>query len=154
MTGSAATTKSIFHTVLTAVGLFCCLSGLILQGSRVLCVGDNGHLKIEAVIRACCTQPATSIVPIEAVTTQLGTANSNTDHCGGCVDFPLSATPALKSQASVRNIPPHFASQTLVVFALPANGIACDAVQPSLPLAELDHPRLTRNSLRSTVIRI
>lgn len=154
MTGSAATTKSMLHTLLTAVGLICCLSGLILQSSCVLCVGDNGHLEIEALVRACCTQLAAPRMPIGAYTTQIDAANDNNDQCGGCVDFPLSSTLALKSQTSVRNIPPHFASQTLVVFALPASGIACNAVQPSPPPAELSHSRLALRSLRATVIRI
>ncbi len=154
MTALAATSSTKFRTAFISVALLCCISGLLFQSSRVLCVGVSGHRQIEAAIRACCAQPAKSQAAIAVDTAQMRTSSESDSHCGGCVDIPLASAPSLNSPPLLRVVPPDFQPQNLVLCAVPTCGVAYDAVPPSLPLAERSRSSLTARSLRATVIRI
>lgn len=133
--------------------VFCCVFGLLLQSSRVLCVGEDGHRQLEAAIRNCCAQPTKLPTSPSLESAQLASPEEGGSHCGSCIDIPLVSNSFTFSQ-SVRVTAPHFASQPILAIILPIATSACESLCPTVLPAEVSPSRLALRSLRTTVIRI
>jgi hypothetical protein len=72
------------------------LSGLGNAQGLVLCLGVDGHAKIELSQENCCSDPLSVDYPSTGgVRQQAGPSQSSRPHCGECVDIPLGvADPA------------------------------------------------------------
>ena len=106
--------------------LVCLLfSAGIIAGSsaNVLCMGDNGHVKVEALCEPCCSGPGAGCGSTESESTQ--------DHhngCGNCTDLPLFQDPPSQR---------------------PLKSLAADTAPASEPLID---PALPRTKLSSRTV--
>lgn len=130
-----------------------CVLGLLLQSSRVLCVGADGHRQVEAAIRACCPQPTQLPTSVTIETTILGPSKVSDSHCGNCTDIPL-VSPSYTIPSPLRVLAADFSWQPLFSFQWTSGSFASEDVQPFGSLAHAPHLRSTLSSLRATVIRI
>lgn len=75
------------------------------SGSRVFCVGDEGHSKIEQAMKSCCVQD-TSLQSEGALTSDA----HEDDECGDCADIEVTAlfTTRLNGESSYDLLPSHF----------------------------------------------
>jgi hypothetical protein len=63
--------------------------------ASVVCIGDDGHVKMEVVCQPCCSEPVSQC--------SLDESESETDHhdcCGNCTDLPLLQDPLFKRLSS------------------------------------------------------
>jgi len=61
------------------------IAGLFLGSyGRVLCVGDEGHVKVESVCQPCCSDPE-----IESSLAHKNAGHDFHNDCGDCTDLPL-----------------------------------------------------------------
>ncbi|MHC5018291.1 MAG: hypothetical protein ACYTFP_06935, partial [Planctomycetota bacterium] len=61
------------------------------QGA-VLCLGTSGHVEIESAFHECCTPP-THAQHAEPQQLSRWVAYEKGEHCGPCIDIPISTTP-------------------------------------------------------------
>jgi len=62
------------------------------EGGRelVLCRGENGHIAIEAAASGCCVELSISDLVAGDRLTSTGNEAPPRDHCGECLDIPIS----------------------------------------------------------------
>ena len=83
--------------VVTALLLVCVLMAPVAAMDVVLCIGADGHVTLEAASNGRCSDAA---VPTSAARRpQTTVTRASADHCGPCLDVPLS-TDATKEQLS------------------------------------------------------
>lgn len=58
-------------------------------GGLVLCQGEDGHIALEAAESGCCTKVSTGD-PVQSRVAFAGNEPPSQDHCGDCLDIPLS----------------------------------------------------------------
>lgn len=131
----------------------CCVFGLLLQSSRVLCVGEDGHRQLEAAIRSCCAQPEGIPASVSLEIVRLASPKGESGHCGSCVDIPLVSN-SFTSTQSVRVAAPHFLPQSVLLFILPISTSAYESLCHPVPFAEVSHSVTALRSLRTTVILV
>jgi len=153
MRSPAAQFMATFRNLSFGALISCCVFGLLLQSSRVLCVGEDGHRQLEAAIRNCCAQPTKFPTSPSLESAQLASREEGGSHCGSCIDIPLVSNSFTCGQ-SVRVTPPNIASQPFLPILLPIATSTCETVCPPVLPAEVSPSRLTQRSLRTTVIRI
>jgi len=107
------------------VAIFVCLLMAFnsVQGA-VLCLGTSGHVEIESAFHECCTTPTH---PQHTEQQQLSrwVAHEKGEHCGPCIDIPISTTPVkitrlLKKPNSVFSAP----VTTVIASAYPSGPLA------------------------------
>lgn len=69
----------------------CLLAVLSNSDVVVLCIGEDGHIAIEAVNNKCCGHSAVGVSERVSIAFEKGGLSANKDDCGSCVDIPLSA---------------------------------------------------------------
>ena len=85
--------RSIDHHRLTVFTLVAfCVAGVSNGGAaQVLCIGQDGHVEVEASGVGCCTDSAES-APADRSVGFDATHHTDVDHCGACIDIPLMAS--------------------------------------------------------------
>jgi len=68
------------------------------QHGRVLCIGENGHVEIEAAHYGRCIAADT-----QRIVTVQNLATSDSPHCGSCTDVPLVLSQVAFTVMSTRN---------------------------------------------------
>ena len=82
---------------------FCFLIFGNLAHWKVLCFGADGHVELESVFHKCCEAPDQSSAPDQnGLSYKAG--HENCQHCGPCVDMPLSNELAQISNTSQKVI--------------------------------------------------
>jgi hypothetical protein len=97
--------------------------GNLAQGT-VLCFGADGHVEIESAFHERCTTP-THAPHAEPQQLSRWVAHEKGDHCGPCIDIPISTTPVkitrlLKKPNSVFSAP----VTTVIASAYPSDPLA------------------------------
>lgn len=93
------------------------ISGLALTGHGVLCLGDDGRLKVESACPPCCGMPEIECVLMDA---EFGQNHHN--NCADCTDLPLNQH-TLSHAPSNR---PTDVGPTILVLLSTSNGAAAD----------------------------
>ena len=73
------------------VCLLFCLGVCLSSSAGVVCLGDDGHVKVESLCQPCCGESIDECA--------LENSESETDHhdcCGNCTDLPLFQNPLWK----------------------------------------------------------
>jgi len=101
-----ATRIQRFKFIAVFVCLFMAFNSV--QGA-VLCLGTSGHVEIESTFHECCTTP-THPQYTEQQQLSRWVAHEKGEHCGPCIDIPISTTPVkisrlLKKPNSVFSAP-------------------------------------------------
>lgn len=80
------------QTYIRWLSLIICLSIAISSlGPASLCIGEKGHIAIEALGSKCCQSFATGVYQSGPIGSGHHSLLSDDDDCGSCVDIPLSA---------------------------------------------------------------
>lgn len=76
------------------------------QHGRVLCIGENGHVEIEAAHGGrCIASDMQRVVTVQNLTT------SEAPHCGPCTDVPLVVSQVAFTDTSTRNAATDFSAK-------------------------------------------
>ena len=85
--------------------------------SYVLCIGEDGHIKIEAATHSQTDTPAEVC---EQSTLCFVEAPSSEDHCGSCLDIPIFISTGDEAYVvSTQNLSPTHSVSTVAVLASP-----------------------------------
>ncbi|MHC4464251.1 MAG: hypothetical protein ACYS6W_15725 [Planctomycetota bacterium] len=68
----------------------CLLVALANSGMFILCIGEDGHVAIEAAVSDCCESFGVGVTETPLVAFDRGGPQASTGDCGSCVDIPLS----------------------------------------------------------------
>lgn len=116
--------------------------------SLVLCIGDGGHVELEASIDGDCSTDNADQESLRPSRASIG-STSETDHCGECVDIPMvhSIEDFYSANHMTRVIPPAVAI-TPVAIVWPS--------KPPRSAADVSsfRPSLTRDAILSVSLRI
>ncbi len=130
-------------------GVLCLVLSLSNSEAMVLCIGQNGHVAIEASDSGCCGHLSRACCPHDAHCLLAAGSSTQDDDCGECLDIPISSGSADTFQAP-NEVPPDL-----------SGGVAADPLRiarGSLPESHLDltflNPLSDFPSLRSTVLLI
>jgi hypothetical protein len=77
--------RSFVCCIITVTCLFVALGN---SGMFILCIGEDGHIAIEAAASDCCESLGVTGTPLVAF--DRGSPQASTGDCGSCVDIPLS----------------------------------------------------------------
>ena len=103
-------------------GALCLVLMLGSSEATVLCIGQNGHVAIEASDSGCCGHLSRTCCPHDAHCLFAAGSSTQDDDCGACLDIPISSGSADAFQAP-SNAPPDFSVSTAIDL-LPAVHIA------------------------------
>lgn len=97
-----------------------CAAGIHQGGAaQVLCIGEDGHVKVEFLTDDCCGDDGESH-PSEDDATLESNHTACMDHCGACVDIPLGTPGQIAIQSvSLNRVD---SSAVLVALELPVDG--------------------------------
>lgn len=128
--------KYIAWILISIFGVACSLS----SGSRVFCVGDEGHSNIEQAVESCC-DPDTSPQSRGPLS---GNAREDSD-CGDCSDIDISAllSTILKGKSS-REFPP--------LYLTPACYVASELVTFATSSVKNDNSKSSNLTLSQFII--
>jgi len=80
------------QSYIRSLSLIICLSITISSlGPAILCIGEKGHIAIEAIRSRCCQSFAAGANQSASIRADQHSLLSDDDDCGSCVDIPLSA---------------------------------------------------------------
>ncbi|MHC4463564.1 MAG: hypothetical protein ACYS6W_14905 [Planctomycetota bacterium] len=79
--------RSFVRCIITAT---CLLVALGNSGTFILCIGEDGHVAIEAAVSDCCESHRVDVTETPFVAFGRSDPQASSDDCGSCVDIPLS----------------------------------------------------------------
>ena len=99
--------------------------------SYVLCIGEDGHIKIEAALHGRTDAP-TKVC--EQSTLCFAEAPSSEDHCGSCLDIPIFISVGDKAYVvSTQNLSPTHSVSTVAVLDSPQTTAATVSTINAIP---------------------
>ncbi len=94
-------------------GALCLVLMLGSSEATVLCIGQNGHVAIEASDSGCCGHLSRTCCPHDAHCLFAAGSSTQDDDCGACLDIPISSGSADAFQAP-NNTPLDLSASTAI----------------------------------------
>ncbi len=130
-------------------GVLCLVLALSSSEATVLCIGQDGHVAIEASDSGCCGHLSRACCPCDAHSLLTAGSPAQDDDCGACLDIPISCGSADAFRAP-SNAPLELSDSTAIALLPDVHGALLESHLDLKFLTPLsDFP-----SLRSVVLLI
>ena len=117
-----------------------------------LCLGADGHVALESYSRGLCDEISSEFASQESSLSFIQTlSNSNTKHCGACIDIPIADSNSKNKVAASNNLAAEIDIHAFSVFQLKSQ-IPLGSPGQSLLAEELPTYKSFLDSLQTTVI--